>query len=199
VDRSLKLIGVVLAGSLTALAYACGGDDGGGGKGGAGGSGGGTGGTGTGGATCNPSVDFPGVCKAGAPEECCATTLPVLKRRDKNDNLVDPDWSCIGIGTAGTGGSGTGGTGTGGSAGAATGGAAGSDAGATDGGTTDAGTTDGGADAAPTQNVFQVTDFSNDEPVADIEVLLYEGESIFARRRSRPISPKGRTTPVRPS
>jgi hypothetical protein len=172
---------MVLVGTLGVVGHACGGDDGGGSHGGSGGGTGGTGagGTGTGGATCGPtSPDFPGSCKPGALEECCSDTLPVMKRRDKNDNLVDPDWSCIGIGAAGAGGTGMGGTG-----------------GTTDGGTTDGGTTDGGTtDAAGPKNIFQLVDFSNDQPIGDVEVELYEGESIFGKTPFIQATTKGVTT-----
>lgn len=173
--RRVKLLGVMVAGTFAALAYACGGDDSSGGSGGGGGSGG-TGGStgGSGGATCGPTpLGFTGECKSNAPPECCAAKLPVMQKRDKNDNLIAPDWSCI------TGGGGTGGSGGGGTGGSGTGGAAGSDGGTTDGGTTDGGTTDGGTQD---KNVFLVKDFSSDEPVADIEVELFEGESIIGKQ-----------------
>lgn len=165
--RSLKLFGLALFGAL-AFTASCGGDDGGGDDTGTGATGGGGTG-GSGGGTCNATLGFPGTCKTGADEECCATTLPVLRKRDKDDNLIAPDWSCIGIGAAMGGTGGTGGTtdagadAAAGAAGAATGGAAG-----TDGGTS--------------QNKFEVTDFSNSNPVADIEVELYEGDSIFGKQ-----------------
>ncbi|MBK7581977.1 MAG: hypothetical protein IPI67_17440 [Myxococcales bacterium] len=171
--RSRKLLGLVLASGFTLVAYACGGDDGGGGGGG---TGGGTGGGGTGGGdapSCGPTdLGFPGVCKPGAPPECCETTQPVMMKRDKNDKLIPPDWSCI------TGGGGAaGGGGTGGSAGAA---GSGTDGGTTDGGTTDGGTTDGGP---PTdKNIFVVKDFSSDDPVADIETELFDGEGMFGKQ-----------------
>ena len=101
--RAAKVVGVVLAGALSLAAYACGGDEDGGG----GGSTGGAGGTGgKEGGTCGPTpLGFQGTCKSGAPEECCGTTLPVMQKRDKNDKLIAPDWSCI----TGGGGGGTGG------------------------------------------------------------------------------------------
>lgn len=164
---------MVVAGSFALAAYACGGDEGGGSSG-TGGSAGTGGSGGSDAPVCGPSsLGFPGTCKGGAPEECCAETLPVMKKRDKNDQLIAPDWSCItGGGTGGTGGSGTGG-------------AAGSDGGTTDGGTTDGGTTDGGTtDGGPPtdQNLFVVKDFSSDDPVADIEVELFAGETIFGKQ-----------------
>ncbi len=172
--RAAKVVGVVLAGALSLAAYACGGDeDGGGGSGG-----GNTGGKGgSEGGTCGPTpLGFPGTCKGGAPPECCGTTLPVMKKRDTNDKLIAPDWSCL------TGGGGTGGTGgAGGSAGA---GGGASDAGDTDAGSSDAGDTDGGASDAGSnadKNKFAVLDFSSDKGVADIEVEVFDGETIFGK------------------
>ena len=175
--RAAKVVGVVLAGALSLAAYACGGDEDGGG----GGSTGGAGGTGgKEGGTCGPTpLGFPGTCKSGAPEECCGTTLPVMQKRDKNDKLIAPDWSCItGGGGGGTGG--TGGSGMGGSGGSGGSDAGDPDSGTTDGGTTDGGTTDGGTPSD--KNKFAVLDFSSDKGVADIEVDLFEGESIFGKK-----------------
>ncbi|MBI3205836.1 MAG: hypothetical protein HYZ29_30145 [Myxococcales bacterium] len=175
--RAAKVVGVVLAGALSLAAYACGGDDSDGGGSGTGGSGG-TGGKE--GGTCGPTpLGFPGTCKSGAPEECCGTTLPVMQKRDKNDKLIAPDWSCL---TGGGGSGGTGGSGMGGS-----GGSGGADSGTADSGTSDAGddsgTSDAGGDGGTVsdKNKFAVLDFSSDKGVADIEVDLFEGETIFGK------------------
>jgi hypothetical protein len=162
VSRSFKLLGVIVAGSLTVGAYACGGggDDSAGGSGG-----GGTGGSGATGASGGQS----GVCQPGAPPECCAETRPVMQVRDSSFNLVAPDWSCI-MGGA-TGGAG----GAAGAAGAASGGAAGA-AGAASGGAAGAA---GAAGAPSTDNIFRLEDFSSNDPKPDIEVELFEGDSLF--------------------
>lgn len=148
---------------------------------------GGSGGTDSG-PTCGPTTSgFTGTCQAGAPQQCCAASLPVMQVRI-NNQLVPPDWSCIGIGTpkdAGAGGSG---------------GSAGTDAGA--GGTsgTDAGT--GGSAGAsaeggppPNENIFEVQDFGGSDLVADVDVDLFAGDSIVDQKPFFTGTTKGPSTP----
>jgi hypothetical protein len=98
----------------------------------------------------------PGACHPSAPPQCCSTTLPVMVVRGANNDLVAPDWSCIKGG--GMGGSGGGGG-----------------SGPTDGGAGEAG---GDAGPAANQNKFEVEDFISSAGVVDIEVELYEGQSM---------------------
>jgi hypothetical protein len=126
------------------------------------------GGSGTGGAG-GGSGGHAGACHPAAPPECCSETLPVMTVR-KNDALVPPDWSCI---------TGGGNGGAGGTAGAADGGAGAA-----------------GAAGALDQNKFEVEDFISNKGVADIEVELYEGDSIVDKTPFHTSFTKGVTNHV---
>ncbi len=151
--RSSLIVAVVCATfGLTALA--CSSDEGGGGSSGSSGSAGsGTGGTGGSGGSATGC--------SGAPTECCSETPPVMQV-EEGDALVDADWSCLSGGTGGAAGA-AGGAGAAGAAGGA--GAAGA----------------AGAAGNANQNKFEVEDFISNQGVADIEVELYEGESIVGK------------------
>ena len=196
-SRKLGIIGIALASVLALGAFSCSSSNknknntSAGGAGGAGGA-----------SSCGPTTTgFTGDCKAGAPQQCCAASLPVMTVR-KNNQQVAPDWSCIGIGSAGGGGAGgsagsggaggsAGSGGAGGSAGSAgsTGadaGVGGSDAGTAGSGGSDAGTAGSGGSAGassdggppPNQNIFEVENFGSSGLVADVDVDLFEGDSI---------------------
>lgn len=193
-SRTPGIIGVVLVGVLSLAAFSCssGGNKDKGGTAGAGGTGGSS--------SCGTQTTsgFTGDCKPGAPQQCCATDLPVMQVRT-NNQLVAPDWSCIGIGSPkGAGGSG----GSAGSSGSDAGvagsdagvGGMGSDAGAAgSGGSAGAGGSDGGP--PPNMNVFEVENFGADGLVADVDVDLFEGDSVVDKTPFFTGTTKGVDTP----